>query len=289
MKKISNLMKLKSKIIIVVSLMLFSSFFIIPSTVTANTPASSPFYTGFNNLTISTSYENYTLPNYNYVQFDSVMDRSANLVGNLPIFTRDNVMHQTGFVYINTSNDLVFYNIGTKSVKLLYSNFPQVTQTGRSFYGLRNWLHYYQLPNGSLYDVWTVGLYPASSPAGNFIINVYNFYTNSFYGMATNFSGTNGEIFSVYQITNYSFWFSNVANSANGLGTDMVSYPNFLGYDGRVTYASTTNNFTFEGLACDDSLFNSAFAGVSSIIMAQCQCNFGQHLIQCKQILCLLI
>ena len=252
-------MKSKSKIIIVVSLMLFSSFFIIPSTVTANTPAPSPYYTGLYNVTANVDWQNYSLPNYNYAQFNSLTLRGSNVFGNPPVFTRNNVFHQAGFVYLNTSNDLVFYQLSNGVIKHL-ANFASLSQSGRTFYGDREWLHYYQLPNGSLYDVWTVG---QDGGAGNLQYDIYFFYNNTLFQMYANQgSFASGITFSTYQITNNSFWLGETVNSASGLGTDYVNYINWNGViqaNGKTSYG-----FSYYGLAVDDSNYNSAFAEVSA-------------------------
>lgn len=226
------------------------------STEIASSNVNSPYWTGFSNVTTTVDYQNFTLPDYNYAQFDSVVDRSDTLFGNSPIYTRDNVFHQSGFVYLNTSNDLVFYSTSTHTVKLLNNSWTQLSQSGRIFYGLRSWLQYYQLPNGSLYDVWTFG---QLNGAGSPYVAIYYFYNSTFFlTYQVNNNWASGEYFAKYQITNDSFWFSDTVNVAGGLATDYITFINFT-----KTYTTNTVNYEYSGLAVDDSLYNSAFNQVS--------------------------
>ena len=221
----------------------------------------SPDYTGFYNSSMYMDFQNYTLPNYDYSQFDSYADRASNLFGNAPIFTRNNVFHTAGFVYINITNDLVFFNIKTKTITNLSYMLP-VTQAGRPFYGEREWLHYYQLPNGSLYDVWTVGQ-EASVASGNPDIVVHYFYNQTTTVMyELNMSFASGTVWSTYQITNTSFWSSATSYVASGLAIDYINTINTTGTLGNGGHFS--KGYQYYGFAVADTLNNSAFAEVST-------------------------
>ena len=221
------------------------------------TNTSSNYYSGFSTVETSIDYKNYTLPDYNYSQYDGDIDRGKGLVGNPPIFTRNNIFHQAGFVYLDTFSNLVFYSLETKSLKILHSNWINLSQSGRVFYGERNWLEYYQLPNGSLFDVFTYGQY---HNRGNAYVEIYYFYNNT-YGMSYQSMPFDcGIHFSVYQITNDSFWSSKTHLSYSGLGLD---YVNTLQWNKGIINSKRTKNWTYEGLAVDDSHANSAFAEVS--------------------------
>ena len=263
-----------------VLLMLGSGFALLGGSGTSNAAVPSggnptgPYY-GFTNYTQNIGSQTYSLPNYSYTQFNSYESRSSQVFGNAPILTRNNVFHQAGFVYLNTNNQLVFYGLNSAHTTVLSDatvgvtglhTFAILNSASYSFYGLRTYLHYYQLPNGSLYDVWTFG---QNGTGGGGVISVYYFYNSTVYNIYGNSGIPPGDgsgfgmttPYSVYQI-NRNVWIYNANNSVI-TGEDYIIDFNYTHWTNST---GSGNPYMYEsfytivnGLGISDSAHNSAF------------------------------
>ena len=202
--------------IMLMGVMIFSGLFVIAENSNSVSSHSTVIYPdttstlgGFNEYTLNTNYENYTLPYYNsYQQGTNDYDRHNT---NTPILAMINGIN--GFVYQTTSNYLGFYELTNhKLVNLTtkWQNYTIPAITGSNgyvdeFFAARQNIFYTQLNNGNLSEITDYGLIN-----GYIYIQVFNAVNFTYYYANTTLpisdaqpfsNGASNNAYAIYPLT----------------------------------------------------------------------------------------
>lgn len=189
---------------------------------------------GFTVYNTTIDWQNYTLPNYNHNQENVNANTGAYRGGmhgyNIPIFSRHNVFNNAGFIYQNTNNKLVFYDIQNNTEIILTNSWHNLTlyYKGTNGWATRSEYFYTQYNNGSMDDVWNWG-----NVSGYMWLQVYFFNNNTYYyansTILTNNTIGNSGYYGWYQLAlNATFYYSYRDTNSNdyyiGYGAYVFSF-----------------------------------------------------------------
>ena len=154
--------------------------------------------TSFNNISkIPINLKYFTLKDYNKNQFSSYIDASTAGGYGLPyenniLYVNDIPSGQTGFYFINESNDIVFQNFTTGNITLIHSITP-LYYGATSITTQLSYLNAYQKSDGEVIGLYIYG-WTSSGYSGIVNIEYYNLINNTFVNDNTNINAGTASI-----------------------------------------------------------------------------------------------